>query len=158
MTHPNGHPNGATPLTEAALKLGLSTEVLRKRLTTGQMPGEKVAGRWYVFLPNQDANQDTHQNGNQDESGSLPDESYRLLSEAQREEILFLRTELTARTEELRRKDVIMHELAAQLKVLPAAAVSVQEEHSQSEQPVVASASMSSWWQSLAIRLGFIRD
>jgi hypothetical protein len=45
----------AVPVAEAAARLGLTPETLRKRLWRGQVQGEKRDGQWYVVLPEQDA-------------------------------------------------------------------------------------------------------
>jgi excisionase family DNA binding protein len=39
-----------TPLPEAAKRLGLTTDVIRKRIAAGKLPARKVDGRWYLQL------------------------------------------------------------------------------------------------------------
>ncbi len=45
---------------QAADRLGITHDAVRKKLQRGTLPGEKVAGEWRVFLPRQDS-QDTKQ-------------------------------------------------------------------------------------------------
>src|SRR3954452_8101605 len=47
-TQDGGDP--AVPVVEAAARLGVAPETLRKRLWRGQVPGEKRDGQWYVIL------------------------------------------------------------------------------------------------------------
>src|SRR4051794_21749109 len=80
-----GHPDaesdaGPVPIQDAAVRLGTSPEAIRKRLARGSLRGEKHAGRWVVWLPqdeadspasgHQDAEPDTRQDVEQD---SRPD-------------------------------------------------------------------------------------
>lgn len=41
----------AVPFDEAALRLGISRDALRKRISRGQVKASKVAGQWRVILP-----------------------------------------------------------------------------------------------------------
>ena len=125
------------PLAEAATRLGISEELVRKRIYRGKLTGEKIEGRWHVVLNRQDALQD----GGSDQSGSVQDSHDSFVSELiahQQDEVAFLRQELTARAEEMtrqreqwaeesRRKDVIIHELSTQLKALPEKIVEQQQ-------------------------------
>src|SRR5919199_1324959 len=43
--------DGLVELTEAADRLGLSQEAIRKRIHRGTLAGRKVDGRWLVLLP-----------------------------------------------------------------------------------------------------------
>ena len=52
-------PTGAIPIAEAAERLGVSVELLRKRAQRNRMPAYKVDGKWYVVL-------DVDQDGVQD--------------------------------------------------------------------------------------------
>ncbi len=135
------------PLSEVAARLGVSTDVVRKRVKRGTLPAYKGEdGRWYAVLDGQDSW--AGQNG-QDEpeasrtvqvtvsSPSFPEDHAReaellrqfLVSKDQ--EIEFLRSEMAQQreqwAEESRRKDVILHELSTQFKSLPAAIVEVQQ-------------------------------
>ena len=49
------------PVAEAAHRLGVTPDAVRKKLQRGTLPGEKVAGEWRVFLPEPDAGQDSRQ-------------------------------------------------------------------------------------------------
>ena len=154
--------DGAIPLTETALKLGISTEVLRKRLSAGVVKGHKVGNRWYVPL-GQDGLSGRQPNGHQDgsgrhpdASGTHPDDSYRLLSASQKDEIEFLRSELSARTEELRRKDILLadfsqrlSEITQRLPELPATTDSTEQPGERPAGRGVPDASRSArpWWK-----------
>ena len=52
-------PTGAIPIADAAARLGVSVELLRKRAQRNTMPAYKVDGKWYVVL-------DVDQDGVQD--------------------------------------------------------------------------------------------
>ena len=52
-------PTGAVPIAEAAARLGVGVELLRKRAQRNTMPAYKVDGKWYVVL-------DVDQDGVQD--------------------------------------------------------------------------------------------
>ena len=41
------------PLLDAADRMGLTTEALRKRIQRGSVPGHKRDGQWYAVLPPQ---------------------------------------------------------------------------------------------------------
>ncbi len=150
------------PLAEAAARLGISEELVRKRIYRGKLKGEKVDGRWHVVLPDQDSPKDNLQDSRQDPSGlhqDTQDSFATALIGHQQEEIVFLRCELASRAEEMvqqreqyaeesRRKDIIIHELTTQLKALPSAVVEKQVEEQMkqvSESPVPASSR--SWWR-----------
>ena len=97
------------PLAEAAKRLGLSPDALRKRLARGSMQGFKRGDQWYMLLPT-DPTGHVQDNGRSrpEDDRSGPDTN--LLVEALRDEVAFLRKELEARTEELHRKDVLLAE------------------------------------------------
>ena len=121
---------------DAALRLGLSEHAVRKRIQRGALPAVKDAtGRWRVVLDGLDtpeaasktartAVQDTSQTPTGGEAVERPPDDRRSLYEtflaAKDEEIAFLRAELTARTEELRRKDHIIAGFIERLPELPA--------------------------------------
>ncbi len=107
------------PLAEAAARLGISEELVRKRIYRKKLKGYKVDGRWHVVLNGQDQRHATPQDSRQDPSGQVQDrqDSFaRELIDSQKTEIEFLRSELSARTEELRRKDHIIAALTDTLK------------------------------------------
>jgi DNA-binding Lrp family transcriptional regulator len=143
------------PLAEAAARLGISEELVRKRIYRGKLTGEKVDGRWHVVLNRQDAFQDS----SQDQSGYVQDSQDTFVSELithQQEEITFLRQELSARAEEMtrqreqwaeesRRKDVIIHELSTQLKALPERVV--EQQQAAAVEPAPELPPKRSWWK-----------
>jgi hypothetical protein len=143
------------PLAEAAARLGISEELVRKRIYRGKLAGEKIDGRWHVVLNHQDSPQE----GCQDQSGLVQDSEDRFAAELiahQQDEIGFLRQELTARAEEMtrqreqwaeesRRKDVIIHELSSQLKALPAKIV--EQQQAATSEPEPATTPIRPWWK-----------
>jgi hypothetical protein len=125
MTDPTGRHHDATttprpdrpdagplPLVEAAGRLGISPDAARKRLERGTLRGEKRAGRWVVWLDPEGA-PDTTQDATWTPLDARADAA---LVAALESEITFLRSELAARTEEVRRRD---HLLAAALERRP---------------------------------------
>ena len=123
----------------AAARLGMSLDGVRKRIKRGQLQGGKVDKRWYVVLPVEQ----TTSTGSLDGLGKPPRQLDRQVDTAERtrdsaedsasqniqklaaileEEIVFLRRELEARTEELRRKDHIIAALTQRLAPLPSMA------------------------------------
>lgn len=114
---------------EAARRLGIKEESVRKRLTRGALVSDKDAdGRVYVYL---DMSEDTTamREGESDASGDrYRDESRDELLEAYRDQIAFLR-------DELQRKDAILMSLTQRIPELEA------PQHQESgEEPTRASA------------------
>lgn len=111
----------------AATRLGVSVEAVRKRIHRGSLPAEKVDGRWMVLFPAPDAEPDVappRADSGQvavraaepvDRTGDAQAQSD--LVAALRSEIEFLRSELQARGEDVRRRDEtiaeLMHAIAA---------------------------------------------
>lgn len=101
-------------IANAAARLGLSTETVRKRLQRGRLKGFKgTDGAWRVILPaqdqpgqSQDSKQDAIPDGSQDKSGQLV--------AALKDEIAFLRSQLQARDEEIRRAHVLIQQAQKQ--------------------------------------------
>ena len=68
----NGHLNTAEQeitkldLTEAAIRLGIGVDGVRRRLQRGSLQGVKQEGKWFVLLPAEQA-----QNGNQHDAEQL---------------------------------------------------------------------------------------
>jgi len=156
MTTQEDNGTGALPLSEAAARLDISEELVRKRIYRGKLKGHKIDGRWHVVLNNQDGVQATLQ----DAAGQLHDkqDSSTALVAHQQEEIEFLRRELASRAEEMtkqreqwaeesRRKDVILHELSTQLKALPAAIVEERQTQDTVTAVMAPAENVSSPWQ-----------
>jgi hypothetical protein len=121
------------PLAEAAKRLGLSPDALRKRLARGTMQGFKRDEQWYMLLPTEPTGhvQDNGRSRPEDDR-SAPDTD--LLVETLRDQVAFLRKELETRTEELHRKDVLLAEqgrtlaeLARRMPELPAESQAPQD-------------------------------
>jgi hypothetical protein len=95
-------------LTTAAGILGLSVATLRKRLQRGTVAGFKAAdGTWRVVLDKVDTPQDSP---GQDDSA---------LIESLRDEIRFLRTQLQARDDDIRRLHVLLQQHQQTVRALP---------------------------------------
>lgn len=95
---------------EAAARLGLSQDTVRKRLQRGKIKGFKAAdGAWRVVLdrPDTPGQQPGHCPG---QTGQTPGQPNEALVEALRDEIRFLRVQLTARDEEIRRAHVLLQQ------------------------------------------------
>ena len=110
-------------LKEAAVRLGVSPDAVRKQLERGTLRGEKRAGRWRVYLESdasQDAAHDALPDADPTPLGAAPDALVTRLES----EVAFLRSELAERTEEIRRRDHIIAGLVERVKELPAATAS----------------------------------
>ena len=123
---------------EAARRLGVKEDAIRKRMQRGTLEHEKDPedGRVYVFL---DATQDGSQDTAQDTS---EDASYDALVETLRDQVSYLKAviqtrdhELEARTEELRRKDHIIAALTERIPELEPPRESREFPESASETP-----------------------
>lgn len=93
-------------IVEAATRLGLSTETVRKRLQRGKLKGFKTpGGGWRVVLPTPDSPDK--------QPGQSPDGSAALVA-ALRDEVAFLRGQLQARDDEIRRAHVLLQQAQQQ--------------------------------------------
>ena len=118
-------PEGLT-VAEAAGRLGVTPDAVRRRLHRGTLAGAKtVDGEWRVWLPEPAPGEET--GGRQDAAGTPPGEApgdlipaYEARLAEMREDLAFLRNELTARTEEIRRRDHIIAGFIERLPELPA--------------------------------------
>lgn len=121
-------------ISEAAKILGISVEATRKRLQRGSLQGYKVDDRWYIVLDVQDMKSRTRPEEDSDTSGTESENdqdtnedvqgdilAYQQMVESLQGEISFLRQELSARTEENRRKDHIIAGLTQRIPELPSA-------------------------------------
>ncbi|MDF3041956.1 MAG: hypothetical protein K0Q71_4662 [Thermomicrobiales bacterium] len=107
-------------LTDAAVRLGISPDAAWKRLERGTLRGKKHQGRWVVYL-DPDAAGSQGPDAVQDATWTPPDAGTDSdLVVALRDEIAFLRSELEARTEEIRRRDHIIAGLIERVPELPA--------------------------------------
>ena len=103
-------PDNSLDIVEAATRLGLSTETVRKRLQRGKLKGFKTPeGVWRVVLPAPDSPDK--------QPGQSPDSSLdgsAALVTALRDEVAFLRGQLQARDEEIRRAHVLLQQAQQQ--------------------------------------------
>jgi hypothetical protein len=102
-------------LTTAAGILGLSVATLRKRLQRGTVAGFKAPdGSWRVVLDKVDS---PGQMGGQ--GGQPGGQDHAALVETLRDEVQFLRSQLQARDEEIRRFQVLLQQQQHQARALP---------------------------------------
>lgn len=121
---------------EAARRLGVKDDAIRKRIQRGSLESEKDAdGRVYVYLDatqdnSHDAYKDTTRYSSQDgvSKDTAKDESYAAVVDTLQDQVQYLRglivtrdRELEVRTEELRRKDTIIMALTQRVPELEAA-------------------------------------
>jgi hypothetical protein len=105
-------------LATAAARLGLAAETIRKRLQRGRIKGFKTAdGTWRVVLDKQDKQQDSPGQAAGQEQDK-PGQGDAPLIAALREDVQFLRSQLQARDEEIRRVHVLLQQEQQQVKVL----------------------------------------
>jgi excisionase family DNA binding protein len=155
------------PISEAAEKLGLSLDVARKQVQRGQLPAEKVGNRWYVLMDQVEAKpSETISDPSQTDaplvSDRIPDSlrperdgelaALREFLDSKERDIEFLRSELTARTEELRRKDIIIADLTQRLPrlaALPAPEEPVPQPKPKTAEPPMPSRGWTRVWRML---------
>ena len=118
-------PEGLT-VAETSARLGVTPDAVRRRLHRGTLAGAKTAdGEWRVWLPERAA-PGADAGDRQDTARMPPAEApvdlilvYEARLTGLREDLAFLRNELTARTEEIRRRDHIIAGLVERLPELP---------------------------------------
>lgn len=107
-----GQEQDSLDLATAALQLGITPETLRKRLQRGKIRGFKTAdGAWRVRL-----DKPTGQTGQpvQDSPGQVVQDDAALVA-ALRDEVAFLRSQLQARDEEVRRAHILLQQSQQQV-------------------------------------------
>jgi hypothetical protein len=98
-------PDNGLDIAEAAARLGVSSETVRKRLQRGKLKGFKADdGSWRVVLPGVDNGPDSPGQQSRTRQDIPPDSSAALVT-ALREEVGFLREQLRARDDQLRARD-----------------------------------------------------
>ena len=141
MTAPADRPDASTggfTVAEAAARLGVTPDAVRRRLHRGTLAGDKTdTGEWRVWLPEQspEQRQDARPDARHDTARTppAPDETtartglaaemvtgYEVRLAEMSENIAFLRSELESRTEEIRRRDHIIAGLVESVRALPA--------------------------------------
>lgn len=86
------------PISEAAARLGISVDAIRKKIRRGTIPAVKQNDRWYVEVPDMDAAQDTTQPA----SSTVPDGAIT------HELVELLRAELEAKNRQIERLTVLL--------------------------------------------------
>jgi hypothetical protein len=105
-------------LSTAAKRLGLTVETVRKRLQRGKIKGFKGAdGAWRVVLDKVDSRQDSAGQA-AGQKQDKPGQNDNPLIAALRDEVHFLRSQLQARDEEIRRVHVLLQQEQQQVKAL----------------------------------------
>lgn len=115
---PDSSPDNSLDIADAAARLGLSTETVRKRLQRGKLKGYKTPeGAWRVILPGLDSpgqqpgpSPDSSPDKGLDGSGALV--------AALRDEVAFLRSQLQARDDEIRRAHILLQQAQQQSTAL----------------------------------------
>ncbi len=137
----------------ASGRLGLSRDAIRKRIQRGTLISEKRDGRWFIQV---DSDQDiagqrpdVGQDANQDSDQAA-------LVASLNDQIAFLREELEARREEIRRRDVLVaqqqesiSELASRVRALhagPESTESPETDASTRYAPDPHERSQRPWW------------
>ena len=148
------------PISDAAEKLGLSLDVARKQVQRGQLPAEKVGNRWYVLMDQIEAkSSETIADPSQTDAPRVSDRvpaglrlerdgeiaALREFLDSKERDVEFLRSELTARTEELRRKDIIIADLTHRLPQL--SAITQEEEPTERTPEQSNHDSPHPWWK-----------
>jgi excisionase family DNA binding protein len=109
-------------LATAAVRLGLAAETVRKRLQRGKIKGFKTpGGTWRVVLDKVDSKQNKPGQAagqEQDKPGQDDAPLVAALVAALRDEVHFLRGQLQARDEEIRRVHVLLQQEQQQVKAL----------------------------------------
>jgi len=123
-----------TTIAEAAKRLGVSTDAIRKRLSRGQLHGEKVGGTWVVFLPAATSQMVKISPFDQTPDRTGPDDRDRLIA-ALEDDIAFLRRELDTRNDELERRDVLLREALGRIPQLPSGLYTPEKDESRTEPP-----------------------
>jgi hypothetical protein len=131
-------------LAEAARRLGISTEAVRKRILRGTLAGHRRGRQWVVLLPETEAQppsgQDNNQHNNRPDALQQPDTTamavYEQLVEAlqdriasQERRIEALEQQVADWADESRRKDLMIARLEDRVMELPSGAPGSDESH-----------------------------
>ncbi len=137
------------PIAEAAARLGISVDAVRKRIQRGKLTGHKTDSGWTVVWIEPDIRPDNVQTP-VPESSALVDDL--------RDQVAYLRDQLAierdARADaerrhaaEIERRDVLLREALGRIPQLPAGdAPRTHQEPRHATEPVDATADTSSWW------------
>lgn len=131
-------PAGGYTVAEAAARLGVTPDAIRRRLHRGTLAGDKTDdGQWRVWLPDLDPERDPEQppgpvTGERHDAARTPPDarqdaartapapdlvaSYEARLMEMGADVAFLRAELEARTEEIRRRDHIIAGLVERIR------------------------------------------
>jgi hypothetical protein len=165
-------PERGTPLPEAAQRLGVSTDVIRKRIASGKLQAHKIGGRWYVLLHgssdlSSQARNGSSQTGNgsshtgfstgtklddvQIETGTGTVALYERQIMSLETQLGFLKAQIAVKDEQLAAKDdqlranqVIISQLAERTRALP-----VPQSQEPAEPSAHAADMVQPWWKRL---------
>ncbi len=138
------------PIAEAAARLGISVDAVRKRIQRGKLTGQKTDSGWTVVWIEPDIRPDTVQTP-VPESSALVDDL--------RDQVAYLRDQLAmerdARADaerrhaaETERRDVLLREALGRIPQLPAGdAPQAHQESHHATRDVEPAADTSSWWR-----------
>lgn len=131
---------------DAASRLGISSESVRQRVRRGTLNSEKIEDRLYILLTPQDQQSDDHSNSHSDVDRAAFDsslEAHRELVTTLRAEVEFLRNELSTRSAETERRDVLLREALSWRASLPTSTSSAREY----DEPPAQAQPKRRWWQ-----------
>jgi hypothetical protein len=111
-------------IAEAARCLGISSQAVHKRIRRGSLNARKDGGRWYVVLPGvMDRSTSSGKDADSPAGKTLGRtdgvDASRTLVDSLQDEVKWLRSQLAERSEEIRRRDMIIGALAQRPTALP---------------------------------------
>ncbi len=145
-------------VTEAAARLGISSDAVRSRLNRGTLEGRKEEDGWVVYLPVEptvDQPSPTVERPSSDRGPTVaPDALLAGKDETiagLRDEVAFLRRELETRTDELQRRDVLLREALERIPQLPSTVAAAHHVAREPQHATVntepAGAASVPWWR-----------
>ncbi len=152
-----------TPLPEAAQRLGVSTDVVRKRIASGKLRAHKIGGRWYVYLNGSGqtgresgpagSSAGTKLDDSQAETGTGTVALYERQITTLETQLGFFKAQIAVKDEQLAAKDdqlranqVIISQLAERVRALPAPA---HDSEPQSQPLTPGRPDERPWWKRL---------
>jgi hypothetical protein len=131
-------------LREAAIRLGVSMDTLRKRIKRGQTPAYKADGRWYVPLSGPSMPESGDRSGicvQRQEPGRGPERTA---------DMQFLHEEIERLWGKIYERDALIARLTAALPALPVPVFEAKTEQPDGQQPAPAARpTRPHWWRRL---------
>ena len=155
---PSRPPIEAIPITDAAARLGVSPEAIRKRIARGSLTGEKRGGVWYVLLPDAMSGQLMRQSGRarRPDASGQPDAASghaELIAEL-RSRVAFLEERVIFYERQVEHQAGMLADLARRVPELPAGrpegtTVPTPEQTHSAPQTAVTPPPRRPWWRRL---------